>query len=366
MFPDLRQNMTLNKILYDSLLDNMHAAILLLDGQLHLHYMNAAAESLLEMSALRYEGVSVDQLFSENGATPEGLIKALQNKQRFTKRETILRLPIPAEITVDYTVTPINDNNQWILMEIQPLDRALKISQEKMLLSSQAVSRTLIRGLAHEIKNPLGGLRGAAQLLERQFNEPELKEYTTIIIREADRLRNLVDQMLGPHKKFHLETLNIHEVLEHIRKLISAETGDSIHIITDYDPSLPDITGDREQLIQALLNIARNAMQALSKTESPAITFKTRIQRKFTISNILHRLVVRIDIIDNGVGIPPEITENVFFPMVTGRSDGTGLGLSISQSIISQHQGLIKFESQPGNTVFSLFLPLEQHNHERN
>lgn len=357
--------MTLNKILYESLLDNMHAAILLLDGKLHLQYMNAAAEALLEMSAQRYEGVSVDHLFSENGHTPEGLIKAIQNKQRFTKRETILRLPIPTEITVDYTVTPINDNNQWILMEIQPLDRAIKISQEKMLLSSQAISRTLVRGLAHEIKNPLGGLRGAAQLLEKQLDEPELKEYTTIIIREADRLRNLVDQMLGPNKTFRIENINIHEVLEHVRKLITAETGNVILINTDYDPSLPDIAGDREQLIQALLNIARNAMQALAKTENPEITFRTRIHRKFTIGNIMHRLVLRIDIMDNGIGIPPEITENLFFPMVTGRSGGTGLGLSISQSIISQHQGLIKFESQPGNTVFSLYLPLEQNNHER-
>jgi two-component system, NtrC family, nitrogen regulation sensor histidine kinase GlnL len=358
--------MTLTKILHESLLENMHAAVLLLDGNLHLQYMNAAAESLLEMSAQRYEGMSIDHLFSENGSTPEGLLKALESKQQFTKRETILRLPIPMEITVDYTVTPINDNNLWLLMEIQPLNRALKISQEKMLLSSQVVSRTLIRGLAHEIKNPLGGLRGAAQLLERQLDDPELKEYTAIIIREADRLRNLVDRMLGPHKKFHIEHLNIHEVLEHIRKLIIAETESRILIHTDYDPSLPKIDGDREQLIQALLNIARNAMQALAKVENPEITFRTRIQRKFTIGNTMHRLVLRIDIIDNGIGIPPEITENVFFPMVTGRSGGTGLGLSISQSIISQHQGLIKFESQPGNTVFSLFLPLEQNNHERN
>jgi two-component system nitrogen regulation sensor histidine kinase GlnL len=356
--------MKLQQELYISILDNMYSAILLLDSKLCLRYMNASAESLLAVSALRYEGVHISQLFSENGDIPDGLIKAAISKQQFTKRETTLRLPTPNEITVDYTVTPMSDNHQLLMMEIQPLDRAMKISQEKMLLSSQAISRTLVRGLAHEIKNPLGGLRGAAQLLEKQLDNTDLKEYTHIIIHEADRLRKLVDQMLGPHKTFHPEDINIHVVLEHVRKLIIAETQSRIAIHTDYDPSLPNITGDKEQLIQAFLNIARNAMQALSSTENPEITLRTRIQRKVTIGNITHRLVLRIDIADNGIGIPIDIVENIFFPMVTGRSDGTGLGLSISQSIITQHQGLIKFESQPGDTTFSLFLPLELENHD--
>ena len=357
--------MKLSTDIYNSLLDNMHAAILLLDDKFCLHYMNASAETLLAMSAQRYEGVHVSQLFSEEGDDiPEGLIKASQCRQRFTKRETILRLSIPSEITVDYTVTPLNDSSQWLLMEIQPLDHSLKINQEKMLLSSQAISRTLIRGLAHEIKNPLGGLRGAAQLLEKQLNDNDLKEYTSIIIHEADRLRKLVDQLLGPNKIPHPERINAHEVLEHIRKLITVETQSAIQIHTDYDPSIPDIHGDREQLIQACLNIARNAMQALSDVENPEITLRTRIQRKFTIGNITHRLILRIDIIDNGAGIPPDITDNIFFPMVTGRSDGTGLGLSIAQSIISQHHGIIKYESEPGRTMFSLFLPLEQDQNE--
>lgn len=346
--------------LYNSLLDNMHSALILLDHDFNLHYMNAAAESLLEISAQRYEGTHISHIFSEEGEIPEGLEKASQCKQRFTKRETVLRLPTPTEITVDYTVTPLSENSQWLLMEILPLDHSIKINQEKMQLSSQAVSRNLIRGLAHEIKNPLGGLRGAAQLLEKQLDDSDLKEYTSIIIHEADRLRNLVDQLLGPNKIPHPERINAHEVLEHVRRLITAETQSGITIHTDYDPSLPDIRGDREQLIQACLNIARNAMQALGSTEKPEITLRTRIQRKFTIGNTIHRLVLRIDIIDNGAGIPPDITENIFFPMVSGRSDGTGLGLSIAQSIISQHHGLIKFESEPGNTMFSLFLPLEQ------
>ncbi len=348
-----------NLTLYQSLLDNMQSAILLLDEKLCLQYMNAAAETLLNMSAQRYDGAAIEHLFSENNHIPEGLIKAAQSGQRFTKRQTTFRLSQPDEITVDYAVTPINDKDNWLLMEIQPLDRALKISQEEMLLSSQALSRKVIRGLAHEIKNPLGGLRGAAQLLERELPEASLKEYTDIIISEADRLRNLVDKMLGPHKTFDIQEINIHDVLEHVRKLLEAESQQTLEILTDYDPSLPDIQADREQLIQAILNITRNAMQALEVIDQPMLTLRTRIQRNFTIGATLHRLIIRIDIIDNGPGIPTDLAENLFFPMVSGRAEGTGLGLSIAQSIVNQHHGLVKFNSQPGQTIFSLYLPLQ-------
>ncbi len=345
--------------LYQTLLDNMHAAVLLWDDTLQLQYMNAAAENLLEMSACRKDGIAVEHIFSEAGRIPEGLVKAQQTQQRFTKRKTILRLPSPLDITVDYTVTPINEDNNWLIMEIEPLDRALKISEEEMLLSSQAVSQQIIRGLAHEIKNPLGGLRGAAQLLERELVSPELTEYTDIIISEADRLRNLVNQMLGSNAKLNVNSLNIHEVLEHVRKLMAAESQNRVSIVCDYDPSLPDITADKEQLIQAVLNVAGNALQALANVDNPVLVFRTRIQRKFTISNKMHDLILRLDVADNGPGIPVDLHENLFFPMVTGRAEGTGLGLSIAQSIVNHHKGLIKFESEPGQTVFSLYLPLE-------
>lgn len=344
--------------LFSSILDNLQTAIVLLDQTLALRYMNPAAETLLEFSAQRLDKTPVEHLLSENGHIPEGVIKAAQTGQRFTKRQTILRLTSPADITVDYTVTPLTDPKEWLLMEIQPLDRALKISQEEMLASSQSLSRKLVRGLAHEIKNPLGGLRGAAQLLEREYPSPEIREYTDIIISEADRLCKLVDRILGPCKTMQITPVNLHEVLEHIRKLILAETKSSLNVVTDYDPSLPDIQGDREQLVQAFLNIARNAMQAIANTEEPVITFRTRVQRQFTIGNDLHRLVFRVEIIDNGPGIPPDIAENIFFPMVTGREGGTGLGLSIAQSIIHQHRGLIRFDSRPGETVFLIYLPV--------
>ena len=348
--------------IYQTLLDNMHVAVLLLDDEMRLQYLNAAAESLLKISAQRLDGAFIEQACSEGGSIPEGLVKALRSGQQFTKRQTVLRLPLPKDITVDYTVTPmVVAGINWLLMEIEPLDRALKISQEEMLISSQAMSRQLIRGLAHEIKNPLGGLRGAAQLLERELPNAELKDYTDIIISESDRLRKLVEQLLGPHKLLNPEPINIHEVLEHVRKLLMAEN-QSLDIIKDYDPSMPAILADREQLIQALLNIARNAMQALESVSDARLILRTRVQRKFTISDTMHKLICRLDIIDNGSGIPAEIADNLFFPMVSGRQGGTGLGLSISQSIVNQHKGLIKCDSEKGLTTFSLYLPLENVN----
>lgn len=345
---------------YKQLLDNMYTAVILLDRALHIQYVNTAAEGLLQLSASRLNGVHIDTLFRESGQTPEGLIKAFASNSRITKRQTKLRLHTPCDITVDYTISPITENDDLCMMEITPLDRVMQISQEKMLVSSEKVSRELIRGLAHEIKNPLGGLRGSAQLLERELADPSLKEYTDIIIREADRLRNLVDQMLGPKEALHIESLNIIQVIEHVRKLLVAETQHVLNIRFDYDVSIPEVDADQEQLIQAILNIARNGMQAMLEAdiEEPKLEFKTRIQRQVTIDQKLHRLVLKLDIIDNGPGIPDDLQERLFFPMVTGRNQGTGLGLSIAQTIISQHHGIIKFNSIAGSTTFSIFLPL--------
>ncbi len=351
--------MTGDSSLYKRLLDNLSTAILLMDDKLNLTYINASAEALLQLSAGRVIGAPVSQLFSEDGAHLERLHHALFSGASYTKRQAELQLHAPQAITVDYTITPTNDKEHCLIMEIQPLDRILQISREKNLLSSQKSTRMLIRGLAHEIKNPLGGLRGAAQLLARELPSQELQDYTEIIIAEADRLRNLVDKMLGPHTKPTRAALNIHEVLERVFALVSAETQGEIALHRDYDPSIPDINGDKEQLIQSILNIVRNAMQALNKQNDGQITLRTRTQRQITIDDTRYRLVCRIDITDNGPGIPTHLSENIFFPMVSGRADGTGLGLSISQSIINQHDGFIKCESTPGHTEFSLFLPLD-------
>ena len=250
-----------------------------------------------------------------------------------------------------------------LLLEVHPRDRLLRITKEEAQLSKQETSKMLVRGLAHEIKNPLGGIRGAAQLLARELPDEHLKDYTNVIIEEADRLRNLVDRMLGSNKLPALAMTNVHEVLERVCHLVEAESQGCITLVRDYDPSIPDVLIDREQMIQAVLNIVRNAMQAISSQNElrlGRISLRTRALRQFTIGHVRHRLVTKVEITDNGPGIPAELQETIFFPMVSGRPDGTGLGLAITQNIISQHQGLIECESHPGHTTFSIFLPLEQ------
>lgn len=352
--------------LHTRILDNLKTAILLVEPDLTVSYLNPAAEALLEISGSRKLGEPISSLFTEQGGTELGLREAIRSASAFTKRETVLALPSGQQITVDYAVTPVIETEQHValILELQPLDRLLRISRDEGILSSQQNTRALVRGLAHEIKNPLGGLRGAAQLLARELPDTALRDYTNIIIEEADRLRNLVDRMLGPHKVPDRKPLNIHEVTERVRQLLEAETRGRIEFIRDYDPSIPELLGDKEQLIQAVLNIVRNAVEALdadpAPTSPPSIQLCTRALRQFTIGTHRHRLVVKLDIVDNGPGIPQELQETIFFPMVSGRPDGTGLGLSISQSIINRHNGLIECVSQPGCTMFSLYIPLEQ------
>jgi two-component system, NtrC family, nitrogen regulation sensor histidine kinase GlnL len=352
--------------LHARILDNLKTAILLVESDLKVGYINSAAEALLEVSESRMLGEPVTNLFIEQGDTAAGLREALRAGSAYTKRETLLKLPSGQQITVDYAVSPVlqDDGIFALVLEIQPLDRMLRISREEGILSSQQNTRALVRGLAHEIKNPLGGLRGAAQLLARELPDNALKDYTNIIIEEADRLRNLVDQMLGPHKVPDKKPLNLHEVVERVRHLLEAETKGQIQFVRDYDPSIPDLLGDKEQLIQAVLNIVRNAVEAINgmvkKPLRPTILLRTRSLRQFTIGTQRYRLVSKIDIIDNGPGVIPGLQETIFLPMVSGRSDGTGLGLSISQSIINRHSGLIECQSQPGSTTFSLYIPLEQ------
>ncbi|MDQ2694391.1 MAG: nitrogen regulation protein NR(II), partial [Pseudomonadota bacterium] len=293
-------------------------------------------------------------------ALVDGMRRCLKSGHPYTERELHLTLPGEHAITVDCTVSPIVEQDQVVelLVEVRQVDRQLRISREETLLAQHNTARALVRNLAHEIKNPLGGLRGAAQLLEREFTDDTLKEYTRIIIGEADRLRNLVDRMLGPTQPPAYLQVNIHEVLERVRTLVLAEIGDGIQIERDYDPSIPPLTGDAEQLIQAVLNVVRNAVQALDR--HGLITLRTRIHRQCSIGPRRHKLVVRLDVIDNGPGIPDEIREKIFYPMITGRADGTGLGLSIAQNLVNQHGGLIECTSRPGETTFTLLLPLEK------
>lgn len=277
----------------------------------------------------------------------EALVERLLNLNR-----------IGQSVTVNLCVTPlqVDENVTELLVELQQVDNQIRLSKEERLITQQNTVRLLVRGLAHEIKNPLGGLRGAAQLLDLELDDPELREYTKIIIAESDRLQGLMDKMLGPNRLPNKEPLNIHAVLERVRQLIRVEASGNLKVNTDYDPSIPELWADKDLLIQAILNIARNAVQA---TEGKGhILIKTRIHRHLTIGRKHYKLAVKIDIVDDGPGIDADMIQQIFYPMVTGRAQGTGLGLSIAQSLINQHNGMIECGSVPGNTVFSVYLPI--------
>lgn len=349
-----------NRAMYQRLLEHLTTAVVYLDGALRVRWLNPAAEALLAVSHSRVQGSRLESLEGENGTVSGLLTKALEELHPFTQREAVLILPSGETTTVDFTVTPLDEDE--LLLEIEPRDRLMRISREEALIARQETIKVLSRGLAHEIKNPLGGIRGAAQLLERDLPETHLTEFTRVIVEEADRLRDLVDRMLGPNNLIHHESLNVHRVLERVRALLDAEHP-RVGYVRDYDPSLPDLHGDEAQLIQAVLNVARNAVQAMeeSNTEAPLLTLRTRARRQFTLGAERHRLVCEVAVIDNGPGIPPNLRETLFYPMVSGRAEGSGLGLSIAQSILHQHQGLIECDSQPGCTEFRLMIPMETH-----
>lgn len=341
---------------YRGVIENLHGAVLLFDDALRLRYVNPAGEMLLAASVGRLLGTPAQQLLSSDTLV-HALAEALRSGHPFTERELVLETAPGQRVTVDVTATPLTEpGRRELLLEMGQVDRQLRITREESLLAQTATTRVLVRGLAHEINNPLGGLRGAAQLLERELHDEELKEYTRIIISEADRLQNLVNRMLGPNALPKRQLVNIHEVLERVRQIVQAATPLAVRIERDYDPSIPEMPADQDQLIQAVLNLVRNAAQAVG--EQGEIIMRTRTLRQYTIGHTRHKLVIRLDVIDNGPGIPPDVKEAIFLPMVTGRPDGTGLGLPIAQSLINQHGGLIECESQPGHTVFTVLLPL--------
>jgi two-component system nitrogen regulation sensor histidine kinase GlnL len=343
---------------YQQIFDNLATTVATFDEALRLCSVNPAGEALFEVSAKKVVGQKLSELLPHSRQVVKTLKQTLASGHPFTARGVRLSLSNGKSITVDCTVTALsNANGKLILVELSQVDRLLRLARDENTLGRHAANRAVIRGLAHEIKNPLGGLRGAAQLLERELSDRSLKEYTRIVIHEADRLRNLVDRIIGPNKPLQLGQINIHEVLERIRSLIAAEFSEGISIKREYDPSLPELRGDHDQLIQAFLNIARNSAQILN--ENGIVILRTRAERTFTIGNKSHRLLLRVDIEDNGPGIPEELQEHIFYPMVTGRADGTGLGLSIAAEIINKHGGLIECHSRPRQTVFTIYLPLE-------
>lgn len=348
-----------------TVLDNLTTGVITLNDQLQVLYLNSAAEALLDISLRRAESLRLTDFIRQQELLTD-LKRALKSNHRFSRRETDCYFN-DETITVDYTITPVFENGVALLLEIAPRERVHRISREEALVAQQETSKILVRGLAHEVKNPLGGIRGAAQLLDRvlskELNDPSLSEFTGVIIKEADRLRDLVDRMLGPLQPARMIDQNIHEVLEHVIQLVEAETGGRMSINRDYDPSIPNFPGDSERLIQAVLNLVRNAMQAIESAmplEDGTIVLKTRIHRQFTIGSHVSRLVCHVAIIDNGPGIPKHLINNIFYPMVSGRADGSGLGLPLTQSIVGEHRGLVECESSPGRTVFNMYIPITQ------
>lgn len=336
-------------------LDCLSTGVIVLDAVDRIQYVNPATETLLGISGVLLVGVSVEQMFEQS---PE-LLMAVRTAR--TQQETVIEYEIDVAanghppIRLGCSISPQERPQGAMLIEMRAVDPHMRIARLEQARMQQEANRELLRNLAHEIKNPLGGIRGAAQLLEHELPRESLREYTQVIIKESDRLQSLLERLLTPHRAPRFGAVNIHEVLERVRSLVLAETP-SVTLRRDYDVSLPEIRADAEQLIQATLNIARNAIQAMHGMG--VIIFKTRVARQSTLESRRNQLGMRIDIIDDGPGIPDEIRGQIFYPLVSGREGGSGLGLAVAQTLIAQNHGTIDCESHPGRTVFSIFLPL--------
>ena len=337
-------------------LDLLSTGAVVADADSIIQYVNPAAETLLGISGILLAGGQVEQVFERS---PE-LLAAVRTAR--LSQETVIEYELDVvvnghpPIRLGCSISPLDAPQQGVLLELRAVDPQLRIARLEQARLQQEANRELLRNLAHEIKNPLGGIRGAAQLLEHELPRESLREYTQVIIKESDRLQSLMERLLTPHRTPRFGAVNIHEVLERVRSLILAETPTGIKLRRDYDISLPEIRADSEQLIQAVLNIARNAVQAMHGQGE--IIFKTRVARQITLESRRHKLGLRVEIIDNGPGIPDEIREQIFYPLVSGREGGSGLGLAVAQTLVAQNHGTIDCESRPGHTMFYIFLPL--------
>jgi two-component system nitrogen regulation sensor histidine kinase GlnL len=360
-------------------LDLLATAVMLVDKGSGVLYMNPAAENLFELSNTNVAGLPIGKLFLDDTVLTAAMGYALANNSSYTEHDFALSVAGRGKLNLSCTVTPVELDGgggaEGFLLEFRHIEQQLKIAREERMLDQSQANRELIRNLAHEIKNPLGGIRGAAQLLDRELERPGLHEYTQVIMKEADRLQLLMDRLLTPHRLPQPSLVNIHEVLERVRSVILAEFPQCVVVRRDYDTSLPQFKGDKEQLIQAVLNIMRNAAQALSgmhdgHTALPAeekgmIELRTRVARQVTLARRRYRHAISLEIIDNGPGILDDIQGHIFYPLVSGREGGSGLGLTLAQNFISQHHGTITFESVPGHTCFSILLPIEEISDDR-
>jgi len=344
-------------------LDLLTSAVVILDTEARVHFANSAAENLFDISARTLAMQHFSRLFA-NGQVIDALFAEANELQFSNKRlDLVLERTGREPLHLHGIVTVLQDEPRTpVVLELQVIDQQIKVEREARILEQTEANRELIRNLAHEIKNPLGGIRGAAQLLELELDNPEYSEYTQVIIKEADRLQTLVDRLLAPHRRPHIVgDVNIHEVCERVRSVLLAEYPKGLRIVRDYDISCPEFRGDKEQLIQALLNIAHNAAQALREhivLGEGELILRTRVARQVTLARTRYRLALELHVIDNGPGIPDDIKERIFFPLVSGREGGSGLGLTLAQTFIQQHHGVIEWDSRPGRTDFKILLPL--------
>lgn len=346
-------------------LDLLASAVIVLDESGCIHYLNLAAETMLDSSLKALQGYKLARCFSNGAVLDELFTQAMSRKFDDKRLDLTLERSGRDALQVNAIVSLLDLPATPVLIELRENVQQLRLDREERLLDQSQANKELIRNLAHEIKNPLGGIRGAAQLLELELPErqlKELREYTQVIIKEADRLQSLVDRLLAPHKRPHIVgDVNIHEVCERVRSLIMAEFPQGLTIQRDYDLSLPEFRGDQEQLIQAVLNIAHNAAQALVAqiaTGEAVLTLQTRVARQVTLAKVRYRLALDLHITDNGPGIPADIQDRIFFPLVSGREGGSGLGLTLAQTFVQQHLGTIECESRPGLTDFRIVIPL--------
>jgi len=369
--------------------DLLATSVLLVDDDGRLLHINSAAQDLLERSLKSLERSAAVDLFTDAEAFNKALDYVSGRKLSSVRLTLTLRKALE-NVPANVTLTRLEAMPWRILIEIREFEQHALAERNERLFHEIEIYKDTFRNLAHEVKNPLGGLRGAAQLLEMELQDPALKEYTQVIIDEADRLQGLVDRLIRPSQsQLSLSVINIHEVCERVHALIKAEYQDRITIVKDYDASVPDMKADMAKLVQAYLNLARNAAQSLlgdtaarslsdnghetsegngyiERTDNsleqvgPLLTLRTRILNKFYLLNKVHRLVVVVSVVDNGAGVPKQLKDRIFHPLVTGRAEGTGLGLSLAQELVHQHGGLIEFDSEPGHTEFRMLLPLEQ------
>jgi two-component system nitrogen regulation sensor histidine kinase GlnL len=346
-------------------LDLLASAVILLDAGGRINYVNPAAEILLENSLKALTRQKLKSLFGNPDELDHVFAQALEHRYADVRQDLTLERAGREPLRVHSIVSALDDPVYTILIELRENVQQLKLDREERMLDQSQVNKELIRNLAHEIKNPLGGIRGAAQLLELELpalHLTALREYTQVIIKEADRLQTLVDRLLAPHRRPHIVgDVNIHEVCERVRSLVLAEFPVGLTILRDYDASIPEFRGDKEQLIQAVLNIVHNAAHALSErmlAGNAELIFKTRVARQVTLAKVRYGLALDLHIIDNGPGISPHIRDRIFYPLVSGREGGSGLGLTLAQTFVQQHLGVIECESRPGCTDFRIVLPL--------